>query len=80
MAGHDLQGDRLFEAAVGPLRQVDGAHASASQQPYCPVRAELGGRNGGIGARVFSSGLRVGLVRVQQALHFAQHPGVISAL
>src|SRR5580704_4481961 len=31
ITGHDFQGDGLFELAVGPLGEIDGAHSSASQ-------------------------------------------------
>src|SRR5580704_19085616 len=39
IAGHDLERSGLIELAVGPLGQVDRAHAAAAQQADGAIRA-----------------------------------------
>ena len=75
-AGHDLDRDVLVVLAVGASRQVDGAHAAASDLAHHFVGAEPAADEARLRGRdwrwragwMFEEGLRVA-VRLQQAHH-----------
>ncbi len=50
-AAHQLDGGRLTESALGPLAEIDGAHAALSELADDPPGSDPLGR-GGLGTRV----------------------------